>query len=165
LVDLYKDYKQEVLEWVMQVYIGADHRGFKLKEIIKESLREYDYQVTDLGNDKYEENDDYPDISIKLAEKVTLEKAVGILICASGVGVCVAANKVKGVRAALCTNERQARLAKEDDDANVLCLATDIVDEETNINICKVFLEAVFSSEERHIRRINKIKTYESKIG
>jgi ribose 5-phosphate isomerase B len=147
----------------MQVYIGADHRGFRLKEILKENLREAGYQITDLGNDKYDETDDYTDIGISLAEKVVFEKALGILICASGVGVSVAANKVKGARAALCTNERQARLAREDDDANILCLAADIVGEETNENIAKAFLEAVFASEERFINRINKIKTYESK--
>ena len=144
------------------IFIGADHRGFKLKEIIKESLRDLGYQVTDLGSAKYDEEDDYTDIGINLAEKVAFNNTKGILICGSGVGVCVAANKVKGIRAALCTSEKQARLARVDDDANILCLSSELVDEESNEKISKVFIETVFSSEERHIRRINKIKKYET---
>lgn len=118
---------------------------------------------TDLGNKEYDSGDDYTDISILLAEKVVSERAKGILICGSGVGVCVAANKVKGARAALVTNDKQARLAREDDDANILCLSTDVVGDEDNIGIVKTFLETTFSSEERHIKRINKIKEYENK--
>ena len=82
------------------IYIGADHRGFKLKEIIKESLRDLGHQLTDLGSAKYDEEDDYTDIGLSVAEKVAFENTKGILICGSGVGVCVAANKVKGIRAA-----------------------------------------------------------------
>lgn len=143
------------------VYIGADHRGFKLKEIIKENMRSLGYQITDLGGQKYDEEDDYTDIGIKVAEKVAFDNGLGVLICGSGVGICIAANKVNGVRAALCTSEKQARLAREDDNANILCLSSDLVDEDTNLNILNTFLETVFSSEERHIRRIRKINEYE----
>jgi ribose 5-phosphate isomerase B len=144
------------------IFIGADHRGFKLKEIIKESLRDLGYQVTDLGSANYDKEDDYADIALNVGEKVAFENAKGILICRSGVGVCVVANKVKGIRASLCTSEKMARLAREDDDANVLCLSAELVDEETNKLIAETFLETVFSSEERFIRRINKIKKYET---
>ena len=143
------------------VFIGADHRGFKLKEELKEKLKEWGYVVRDMGSKNYNMDDDYSEIAIKLAEKVAFERTKGILICGSGVGVAIAANKVLGSRAALCTTEKQARLAREDSDANILCLATDLVDEETNLEIIKTFLETVFSSEERFIRRINKIKEYE----
>ena len=143
------------------IYVGSDHRGFYLKNKIVKFLREKEYQIKDLGATKYNEEDDYSDIAIKLAEKVVRENTRGILICESGVGVCISANKVDGARAALCTTEKQARLARTDDDVNILCLAAGLVDEETNLEIVNSFLETVFASEERFIRRINKIKKYE----
>lgn len=143
------------------IFIGADHRGFKLKEEINEKLKEWEYVVRDMGSKNYDMDDDYSEIAIKLGEKVAFEKVKGILICGSGVGVSIAVNKVKGVRAGLCLKERQVRQAVEDDNINVLCLSADLVDEETNIELVKIFLETLFSGEERHIRRINKIKNYE----
>jgi ribose 5-phosphate isomerase B len=145
-----------------QVFLGADHRGYQLKEKIKRELREMEWSVIDLGNQKYDVEDDYADVSIELAEKVVQNKALGILICGSGIGVCIAANKVIGARAATVLNKQQARKAREDDDANILCLSADWVDEKLNLKIVKEFLETVFSSEERHIRRILKIKKYET---
>jgi len=148
------------------IYVGADHRGLSFKKKIVEFLRDEEYKVKDMGPLKYNEDDDYTDISIKLAETVVRENTKGILICGSGVGVCVAANKVDNVRAALCTSEKQARMAREDSDANILCLSADLIDEETNFKIIKTFLETVFACEERFIRRINKIKKYEkAKLG
>jgi len=144
------------------VYLGADHRGFRLKEEIKKWFKEWGYEFSDLGNKVYEKDDDYTDVAIKVAEKVVTEKAKGVVICRTGVGVCIAANKVKGIRAALCTSEKQAELARVDDDVNILCLSADNVDEEENRKIVRVFLETLFSSEEKHIRRIDKIKIYES---
>ena len=143
------------------IYVGADHRGLNFKNKVLEFLRDQEYKVKDLGPTKYNQDDDYSDMSIKLAETIVRENTKGILICGSGIGVCVAANKVDNVRAALCTMEKQARMAREDSDANILCLSADLVDEETNFKIIKTFLETVFSSEERFIRRINKIKKYE----
>jgi RpiB/LacA/LacB family sugar-phosphate isomerase len=143
------------------IYVGSDHRGFNLKNKVVEFLRELDYEVKDLGSKIYDKDDDYNEISVELAEKVVVENTKGILLCGSGVGVNIAANKVLAVRAALCTSEKQARLAREDSDANILCLATDLVGEEENLEIAKTFLETIFSSEERFIRRINKIKEYE----
>lgn len=147
------------------VYLGADHRGFQLKEKIKEWLKEWEYDTVDLGNDKYDHDDDYTDIAFKLGESVARDRTNGILVCGSGVGVCSAVNKVKGIRAGLCTTEKQARAAREEDDANVLSLSAEEVGEETNKKIVKIFLETVFSSEERYIRRIQEIKAYESKTN
>ena len=148
------------------IFIGADHRGFLLKEFLKENLREEGLNIIDLGSKVYDKDDDYVDIGLNLAEKTVAENTKGILICASGVGVCISANKVNGARAALVTNEKQARAARTDDDANILCLAADLVDQEDNLKIVKVFFETLFSSEERYIRRIQAIKKYEnSKIS
>ncbi|MDD4785163.1 MAG: RpiB/LacA/LacB family sugar-phosphate isomerase [Candidatus Shapirobacteria bacterium] len=143
------------------IYVGSDHRGFHLKNKLVESLRELNYEVKDLGVKVYDKDDDYNEISVELAEKVVRENTKGILFCGSGVGVNIAANKVLGARAAICTMEKQARLAREDSDINILCLASDLVSEEDNLEITKTFLETIFSSEERFIRRINKIKEYE----
>ncbi|MCX6726547.1 MAG: RpiB/LacA/LacB family sugar-phosphate isomerase [Candidatus Shapirobacteria bacterium] len=144
------------------IYIGADHRGFNLKEKIIQMLRDCNDEVIDLGFTEYNADDDYPDIAFKLGEKVVLKNGKGILICGSGVGVCAAVNKVKGVRAGLCMLAKQARAGRNDDDMNVLCLNADIVPEDDNREIVKIFLETLFGSEERYIRRINKIKAYES---
>lgn len=147
------------------VYIGADHRGYYLKEKIKKWLGDEEYQVSDLGNEKYDPEDDYPEIAIKLAERVVAEGTKGILLCGSGIGVGVAANKVAGARGGICLTEKQVRLGRSDDDMNILCLSADLVNEEDNKKLVKIFLETPFGSEERFVRRINKIKTYETKIG
>jgi ribose 5-phosphate isomerase B len=145
------------------VYIASDHRGFNLKEKIKEFLENLEYRVVDLGNQKYEADDDYTDFAINLGEKVVRENSKGILICGSGAGVCIAANKVKGTRASICMNVKQTRESREDDDLNILCLSADLVSEKDNEEIVKTFLETKFSSDKKHIRRIIKIKDYESK--
>lgn len=147
------------------IYIGADHRGFRLKEEINKWMEAEHYEFRDLGATEYDKEDDYPDISIKLSEIIAIEGARGILVCGSGAGASVAANKVKGVRAGLCTSEKQAKAARNDDDINVLCLSADSVSVEDNLKIVSVFLATLFSSEERHIRRINKIKDYEIKVS
>lgn len=147
------------------VYVGADHRGYNLKNKIVLSLREKGWIVTDLVK-KTDPDDDYPDISFELAEKVVREKALGILICGSGAGVVMSANKVLGARAALAMNSKQARKIREDDDANILCLSADFVSDDDNLEIVTEYLEAIFMTEEKFIRRINKMKKYETiKIG
>ena len=143
------------------VYIGADHRGFDLKNKIALSLREKGWVITDLSKD-YDPEDDYPDVSLQLGQRVVREKALGILVCGSGAGVTIAANKVDGVRAALAMDKKQARKIREDDDVNILCLSVDFVNNEDNLEIVTEFLEAIFMTEERFIRRINKIKKYEA---
>ena len=148
-----------------RIYIGADHGGVNLKNKVIEKLRNEDWSVTDLSG-KYDPEDDYPDISFKLGEKVVKENTLGILVCRSGAGVCLAANKVNGVRAAMAISPKQARKNVEDDNVNILCLSADHVGEEENMEIIDGFLEAVFVCEERFIRRINKIKKYEkAKLG
>ena len=142
------------------VYVGADHRGFKLKEKIVIELRDKGWVVTDLTK-KYDPDDDYPDISLEVAQKIVQEKALGVLVCGSGAGVTISANKVDGARAAMAMDKKQARKIREDDDVNILCLSADFVNDEDNLEIVTEFLEAIFMTEERFIRRINKIKKYE----
>lgn len=145
-----------------KVIIGADHRGFRLKEKIKEKLMENEISVEDIGAVKYDPSDDFADFGFLVAEKVMAEKCLGIVICASGIGISIAANKVKGVRAGLCTSIKQVRLAKNDDNINVLCLSSELVTNEKNLKIVNKFIKTVFSPTERYLRRINKIKKYES---
>ncbi|HPJ17454.1 MAG TPA: RpiB/LacA/LacB family sugar-phosphate isomerase [Candidatus Woesebacteria bacterium] len=147
------------------IFLGADHRGFNLKEKIKQWLRDRGEDFVDCGSEGYDRDDDYPDIGFKVAEKVVADNGKGILVCGSGVGVCIAANKVKGIRAGLCLLAKQARAGRNDDDMNVLCLNADMVPEQDNLEIIETFLETVFGSEEKYIRRINKIKKYESSIS
>ena len=144
-----------------QVYIGADHGGFKLKDRIISELREEEYLITDLSG-SYDPEDDYPDIAFKLAETVVKENVIGILICRSSAGVCIAANKVKGARAATAINVKQARKSREDDDVNILCLSADFVNDDDNVEMVKEFLKSIFMAEERFIRRLQKIKKYEN---
>lgn len=144
------------------IYIAADHRGFRLKEEIKKFLDEGLYEYRDLGAVTYNKEDDYPDFAFKLGKTVTKDRGRGILICGSGAGASVAANKVKGIRAALCTLSRQVEAARNDDDINVLCLSADWVSLEDNEKIVTTFLNTFFSGEERHLRRLQKIHDYES---
>ncbi len=145
------------------IYIAADHRGFRLKEEIKKWLEAELYEFRDLGAFEYNRDDDYPDFAIKIGETITQENARGILICGSGAGASIAANKVKGIRAGLCTSVKQAASARSDDNINLLCLSADWVSLDDNQKITDTFLKTLFSSEERHIRRINQIKVYETK--
>lgn len=143
------------------IFIGADHRGWKVKEKIKEWLEKNEIDFVDLGASEYDKEDDYPDYSFKVGESVALRKGKGIVICGSGIGACVAANKVEGIRAGLCLIDKQVRTGRRDDDINVLVLSADLVSEDDNVGMVKVFLEEVFGSEERYVRRINKIRDYE----
>lgn len=145
------------------IYIAADHRGFRLKEDLKKWLETELYEFRDLGASEYNREDDYPFYAFKLGETVAKENARGILICGSGAGASIAANKVRGIRAGLCTSVKQATAAKNDDNINILCLSADWVSQDDNLKIVETFLKTLFSSEERHIRRINQIKDYESK--
>jgi ribose 5-phosphate isomerase B len=147
----------------MVIYIGADHRGFKLKEFLKDFLKAKGYSVADMGAQFYDENDDYPDFAQAVAKKVSLdyENAKGILICGSGVGVAVVANKFAKVRAALVASNDQAFDSRNDDDANVLCLAADYLEPEEAKGIVTVWLQTPFADEEKFRRRLNKISEIE----
>ncbi|OGD43295.1 hypothetical protein A2567_02275 [Candidatus Azambacteria bacterium RIFOXYD1_FULL_42_11] len=153
----------------MMLYIGADHRGYKLKEALKAYLRELSFPFEDLGALSYDPNDDYPDFSVAVAGKVADQPEAGqplagnrgILICGSGVGVDVVANKIKGIRSALCFDVIQAKTSRNDDNTNVLSLASDFISEEKAKEIVKVWLETSYAKLERYERRLIKIKNIE----
>lgn len=151
----------------MKIYLGSDHRGFQLKEKLKTQLTEWGYDYEDMGPFEYNKDDDYPDFAISVATEVALsmskgESSRGILICGSGIGVCIAANKIKGVRAGTMAGVEQTKASVGDEDSNVLCLSADYTDEKVDLEIVKTFIETKFSGEERHVRRVNKIKNLES---
>ncbi len=143
-----------------KIVIGGDHRGFGLKEKLKAELSKK-YEVIDVGTNSTEPVD-YPDIAEGIAKQVKAGKAEkGILICGSGVGACVAANKFRGIRAAICHDVFSAHQGVEDDDMNVLCLGGGIVGESLAGEIIDSFLNAKFKPEERYIRRLEKVKKIE----
>jgi RpiB/LacA/LacB family sugar-phosphate isomerase len=143
-----------------KIVIGGDHRGFGLKEKIK-SILEKDYEIIDAGTNSTEPVD-YPDIAEGIAKEIQAHNAEkGILVCGSGVGACVAANKFKGIRAAICHDVFSAHQGVEDDDMNVLCLGGGIVGESLAAEIIDTFLKAKFKPEERYIRRLEKVKKIE----
>jgi len=145
------------------IYIGADHAGFKLKEQIEKYLSAQKMKYIDLGNLKLDKNDDYPDFGFKVAQAVANDKyAKGILICGSSFGVCIVANKVKGIRAVSISNVKDAKLSRQHNDANVLCLSGWDLKSEVAKKIIKVWLNTKFSNVARHKRRLNKIKKFES---
>ncbi|PJE51479.1 MAG: ribose-5-phosphate isomerase [Candidatus Yanofskybacteria bacterium CG10_big_fil_rev_8_21_14_0_10_36_16] len=145
------------------IYIGSDHRGYELKGKIKNWLSEQGFECEDLGPAEFNKDDDYPDFAKAVAEKVaSSEGSRGILICGSGVGVAIAANKIKGIRAGTILSPEQVKASVNDEDLNVLALSADYVDEEINQEIIKAYLDSNFSGEERHVRRLNKIKEMEN---
>lgn len=148
----------------MLIYIGADHRGFQLKETLKKYLKDNGYETIDVGNDKYDENDDYPDFAKLVAKEISQESwnRRGILICGSGVGVDIVSNKFKDIRSALVSSPDQAYLSRHDDDTNILSLAAEFLDEETAKQILKTWLATPFSGDEHHKRRIDKISAIEN---
>lgn len=146
----------------MKVYLGADHRGFLLKEEIKKYLKKVKIDFEDEGNNVFDKKDDYSDFAIKVAKKVSQNKNNrGILICGSGVGVCVVANKVQDIRAGQAFNVRQTKHIRRADDINILCLDGDRLKEKAARDIVKAFLKTKFSNLARHKRRIQKIKKIE----
>lgn len=147
-----------------KIYIASDHGGFSLKEVLKRHLQEKGYEVEDMGNIKYDPEDDYPDFVIPLALRVVQSKQdFGIVIGRSGNGEAMAANKVKGIRAALSLNEQMAKKAREHNNANILSLGADYIEPEVAKKIVDVFLETPFSEEEGHKRRLEKIFSYKAK--
>ncbi len=147
----------------MKILLGADHNGFKLKKVIKKYLKKLGIDYRDLGNTKFDPKDDYPDFAIPVAKKVAKTKDKGILICGSGAGVCIVANKIKGIRAAQAFTPLQAKKLREEDDINILCLDGWEIREKKAREIVKKFLKTKFSQLPRHKRRIKKIKRIEEK--
>lgn len=147
----------------MTIYLGADHGGFALKARLKQILESEAYDVVDMGPAALVPDDDYPDYAAAVAKKVQDDPARnrGILICRSGFGVDIVANKFAGVRAALAMSPDHAYQGRHDDDVNVLALAADFIDEAAAVNIMKVFLTTPFAKEERYARRLQKIEKIE----
>ena len=144
----------------MKIGITSDHRGFNLKEYLKNNLLEY--EVIDFGTDS-EEAVDYPDYALKISNSVIKKEIdLGIAICGSGIGISIACNKVKGIRCAKVSNKEEAKMTRLDNDANVVALSANCNKEEA-LEIVKTFINTPFSNEERHIRRINKVKQIEDK--
>lgn len=142
----------------MQVFIGADYRGFERKNQLIKFLISKNYIVKDVGAYEYVEGDDFNDPAVQVALNIRENPAAkGILICDSAHGVTMQANRFKGVRAAHCSSVESARLAREHDDANVLCLSAHFMDENLMQEIATSFLETNFDSKERRVRRINRL--------
>ena len=147
----------------MKIGIAADHGGFDLKEEIKTWLLNNSHEVTDFGAFALDTNDDYPDLVIPLAKAVSAKQVErGIAFCGSGVGASIAANKIKGVRAALINDHFSAHQGVEDDDMNLLCLGGRITGSMTAKEYVHAFLQASFSEAERHERRLQKVKQLET---
>ena len=150
----------------MRVAFAADHAGAALKALLIKRIGELrtDDELVDLGGDGSDPNDDYPDFAERLGLAVRDGRADrGILICGSGVGASIAANKIRGVRSAVCHDTYSAHQGVEHDDMNVLCLGARIIGEEVGREIVRAFVTATFSGEERHARRLKKVHAIESK--
>ncbi|QQS23202.1 RpiB/LacA/LacB family sugar-phosphate isomerase [bacterium] len=146
------------------IYIGADHGGYKLKEHLKKILAKRKLDFKDMGALTFKPDDDYPDYAAKVAKQVSKNPLgnLGILICRSGQGVCIVANKFKGVRAALVWNTSEAKASRNDDMSNVLCLPSDYVNSQAAEKIMEVWIDTKFSTESRHMRRVKKISALEN---
>lgn len=154
------------------IYLGADHGGYELKNIIKTFLDNNGYEYEDLGNLEYDKEDDYPVYAFKVAQVVGTEdnttknwsdRPKGILICRSSGGVVIAANKVKGVRAVSVMDIKSSEHARLHNDANVIGISGDWMTTEIALEVVKVFIETEYSREDRHTRRLDIIKDFEDK--
>jgi len=146
----------------MIIALGCDHAGFPLKKILHAWLEKKGHQVLNLGVDTDAVPADYPDYAKAVAEAVASKKAErGLVVCGSGVGACVAANKVPGALACMCHDTFSARQGVEDDDLNVLCLGGRVIGSELAFEVVNAFLNAKFSGLERHLRRKNKVLAIE----
>lgn len=156
------------------IYIGSDHGGFDLKEKIKTWLKNWEYPVEDIGNAIYDKEDDYPQFALEVATRVAddekkgmaypypwKDRSKGILCCRSAAGMVIAANKVAGVRASLAFDIKSAKHCRDHNDANVLALSGDWLDDIEAKKILKTWLETEFSGDERHVRRLKQIEEYE----
>jgi ribose 5-phosphate isomerase B len=147
-----------------RIAIGADHAGYPLNERVIEELRTAGHEIVDFGtHDGSQSDDDYPDYARQVGEAVQKGVAdIGILVCGSGVGAAVAANKLRGIRAALCSDTYSARQSREHDDCNLLCLGARVVGVELALELVRAFVAARYSGEERHRRRLRKIAEMEN---
>jgi ribose 5-phosphate isomerase B len=147
----------------MKIAMGSDHAGFELKSYLREELGKRGHEILDCGTHS-SESADYPDYAEKVCALVRSgDVAFGILVCGTGVGISIAANKQKGIRAALCTNEFTAYMARQHNDANVLALGGMVTGKLLALSITETFLREEFSLGERHIRRIAKMMAFEDR--
>jgi len=152
-------YKKE-----LKIYIGADHAAVALKEQIKKFLDKKELKYEDVGSFDSNSKDDYPDYAFKMAEKVAKDKdSKGVLLCGTGTGMVIAANKVKGIRAAVIYDNYSAKMARNDNDTNVACLRARQFSSAAAIKAIQTWLRTTFSEHSRHKRRIRKIASYEKK--
>jgi ribose 5-phosphate isomerase B len=146
----------------MNISIGADHAGYELKQQLVDYVKQLGNTVHDVGTFEPDKPDDYPDYAVLVVQDIRSGRAErAILVCGSGVGVSVAANKFKGIRAGLCHDHYSAHQGVEHDDMNVLVLGARIIGPMTAQDAVEAFLKATFSGEERHVRRLNKVKGIE----
>lgn len=149
----------------MRIVLGADHAGFEMKQELVAYVRGLGHEVVDVGTSSGSEPDDYPDFAEAVGMAIREQKAErGILICGSGVGASVAANKIPGIRAGLCHDTYSAHQGVEHDDMNVLVLGSRIIGPALARELAESFLAAKFSGEERHVRRLGKVKAIEGKF-
>ena len=144
-----------------EVLIASDHAGFKIKEKLKLFLKKLNIEYKDLGPFSFKKEDDYPDYAFKVANEVVKNNSLGILLCGSGSGMSIAANKIKGVRAAQIYDSYSARASRADNNANIACLRSRNFSFEKIKQLTKIWLNTEFSKEKRHIRRLNKIHNFE----
>ncbi len=150
----------------MRIVLGADHAGFELKQDLLAHLRGLGHEVIDLGATSGTQPDDYPDFAEAVGMAVRNNRAYqGVLVCGSGVGASVAANKIPGIRAGLCHDSYSAHQGVEHDDMNVLVLGSRVIASELARELVSHFLGAKFSGEERHARRLEKVKKLEAKFS
>ncbi|HSW37293.1 MAG TPA: RpiB/LacA/LacB family sugar-phosphate isomerase [Candidatus Saccharimonadales bacterium] len=144
----------------MKIYIGADHNGFEFKNQITDFLSRGGYEVIDEGDTQLDPNDDYPQFAGRLVAGLLASEdkdAKGILICGSGQGMCIAANRFKGIRASLCWDQTEARAARNDDDSNVLCLSSRYTSLREAEEITMTWLSTAFAGADRYKRRIKEL--------
>ena len=144
----------------MKIYLGADHNGFACKQQLAELLAQNGYDIVDDGNKKLDPNDDYPQFGARVAHALLADNddgSRGILICGSGQGICIAANRFKGIRASLCWSEDEARASRNDDDCNVLCLPSRYITLEQAESIALTWLRTPFAGAPRFKRRIREL--------
>ena len=145
----------------MLIAIGADHGGYEMREFIIRNLSDNDYTIVDCGV-ATPDPVDYPDIAVEVCRKVIAKDVdFGIVICGTGIGISIAANKIRGIRAALCANEYSARMARQHNNANVLALGGRVIGNDLAVSVVKAFLDDRFSGADRHQRRIDKMMAFE----
>ena len=146
----------------MKLIMGSDHGGFPLKEYLKKQLTTWGVAYEDVGPFSFEPGDDYPVFAEKVAKKVAATKNIGLLICGNGQGICIAANKVKGIRAVVCYDEYTAVTSRNDDNANIICLRGRKFSKSKAAKVLKVWLGTPFSGEARHLRRLTMVRKIEN---